>query len=109
MVDATKGLEPLNRPITAEERNLIEWLLRHGKPGSEHFLSQVDSLTVAWKCLCGCQTVNFALQGEAVAQAPENILADFLATVAGEDVGIILFQRGGHLSSLEVYSQAGTD
>jgi hypothetical protein len=76
-----KGLQPENRPVTAKERSLIEWLLRHGKPGSEQFLQQVA----------------------------EHILADYLATVKGEDVGVILFQRGGRLSSLEVYSQAGTD
>jgi len=109
MSDAKQGLEPLDRPITTEERSLIQWLLQHGKPGSERFLSQLDSLTVVSKCLCGCPTVNFALQGEAVSQAPENILADFLATEAGEDVGIILFQREGRLSSLEVYSQRGAD
>jgi hypothetical protein len=38
-----------------------------------------------------------------------HILADYLATVDGGDVGVILFQRGGRLSSLEVYSQAVTD
>jgi hypothetical protein len=53
--------------------------------------------------------VNFAREGELVIQEAENILADFLATVNGEDVGVILFQRGGRLSSLEVYSQGGTD
>ncbi len=39
----------------------------------------------------------------------KHIIADYLATVDGEDVGIMLFQRGGRLSSLEVYSQAGSD
>ena len=51
----------------------------------------------------------FAQEGESMAQDGEHILADYLATVNGEDVGVILFQRGGRLSSLEVYSQAGTD
>jgi hypothetical protein len=104
-----KGMESQNRPITAKERALIEWLLRHGNPGSEQFLPQLDSLVVVWKCLCGCPTVNFSREGESVPHEAEHILADYLATVDGADVGIILFQRGGRLSSLEVYSQAGTD
>ena len=104
-----KGLQPENRPVTEKERSLIEWLLRHGNPGSEPFLTQVGSLVVVSKCSCGCPTVYFAQEGESMAQDAEHILADYLATVNGEDVGLILFQRGGHLSSLEVYSQAGTD
>jgi hypothetical protein len=108
MDDAKKG-ESQHRPITVKERALIDWLLRHGNPGSDQFLKQLDSLVVVWKCSCGCPTVDFAREGELASHEAEHILADYLATVDGEDVGIILFQRGGHLSSLEVYSQAGTD
>ena len=107
MNDAKKG-ESQHRPITVKERALIAWLLRHGNPGSEKFIEQLDSLVVVWKCSCGCPTVNFQREGELVPH-DEHILADYLATVDGEDVGVILFQRGGRLSSLEVYSQAGTD
>jgi hypothetical protein len=108
MNDANKG-ESQHRPITVKERALIDWLLRHGNPGSEQFLEQLDSLVVVWKCSCGCPTVNFARDEKPVPHEAEHILADYLAIVDGEDVGIILFQSGGRLSSLEVYSQAGTD
>lgn len=108
MGTSANGTLPENRPATAKERSLVEWLLRHGNPGSEQFLKQVDSLVVVSKCSCGCPTVHFEQKGEPIAHA-ERILADFLATVDGQHVGIILFQREGRLSSLEVYSQAGTD
>ena len=109
MSTSAKGMKPENRPATSEERSLVEWLLRHGKPGAEQFLNQVESLVVVGKCFCGCPTVYFAQRGEPGAQGAEHILADYLATVNGEDVGVILFQTGGRLSSLEVYSQGGTD
>jgi hypothetical protein len=108
-VDDNKSLDAVNRPITEQEGLLIKWLLKHGVPGSEEFISQLDSLTVIWKCRCGCPTVNFALRGESVRSENKHILADYLATVDGQDVGVILFQREGRLSSLEVYSHAGTD
>jgi hypothetical protein len=108
-MNGVKKGELQHRPVTVKERALIDWLLRHGNPGSDQFLEQLDSLVVVWKCSCGCPTVNFAREGKPVPQEAEHILADYLATVDGEDVGIILFQRGGHLSSLEVYSQSGTD
>ena len=44
-----------------------------------------------------------------MAHDSEHILADILATAGEEAVGVILFQKGGRLSSLEVYSMAGTD
>ena len=108
MNDVKRG-ESQHRPITVKERSLIDWLLRHGNPSSKQFLEQLDSLVVVWKCSCGCPTVNFAREGKPVPHEAEHILADYLATVDGEDVGIILFQKEGRLSSLEVYSQAGTD
>jgi hypothetical protein len=109
MSTSMKGMQPENRPVTANERCLIEWLLRHGNPGSDQFLRQVDALVAVSKCSCGCPTVYFAQESGPVVQDAERILADYLATVNGEDVEVILFQRGGRLSSLEVYSQAGTD
>jgi hypothetical protein len=92
--DNNKNLDAVNRPITEQEGLLIKWLLEHGVPGSEEFISQIDSLTVISKCRCGCPTVNFALRGEPVVSENKRILADYLATVGGQDVGVILFQRG---------------
>ena len=108
MNDTKKG-EAQRRPIIAKEHALIDWLLRHGNPGSEQFLEQLDSLVVVWKCSCGCPTVNFAREGRPAPNESEHILADYLATMNGENFGIILFQREGRLSSLEVYSQTGTN
>lgn len=107
MNDVPKGLEPANRQITSQERDLIEWLLHHGVPGLDRFIEQVEALTVIWNCSCGCPTINFDVSSRSTEAEREVILADYLATVDGKDVGIILFQRGGRLSSLEVYSQAG--
>ena len=59
-----------NRPATAKERSLVEWLLRHGKP-VPNSLEQSESLVVVSKCSCGCPTVCFAQEGEAVAQGAE--------------------------------------
>jgi hypothetical protein len=109
MSDDNNSSQALKRPITEQEGQLIKWLLEHGAPGSNQFISQVDSLIVSSKCGCGCPTVNFVRQGECVESDNKHILADYLATVDGRDVGVILFQRQGRLSSLEVYSLAGTD
>jgi|SRR5882724_4892483 len=93
MSTSKKGMQPENRPVTAKERCLVEWLLQHGNPGADKFFKQVESLVVVSKCSCGCPTVNFAQQGDPVAQDAEHILADCLATANGEDVAVILYSK----------------
>jgi hypothetical protein len=109
MKDASGLFEAVSRPITEHEGQILKWLLQHGVPGSEQFMFQIDSLSVISKCTCGCPTVDFSLDGPPASSNCDRILADCLATVDGQDVGVILFQRNGRLRSLEVYSMAGSD
>ena len=90
-----KGMQTENRPATAKERSLVEWLLRHGKPGAEQFLKQSESLVGRLQMLLRVSNgVCFAQEGEAVAQGAEHILADYLAMVNGQkDVGAISFKE----------------
>jgi hypothetical protein len=107
--DTNKGLAPLNRPLTQNERNLIRWLLEHSNSNVDHLLSQLDRLSVVEKCTCGCPTVYFAVDGEPTSRKGERLIADYLAEVDGDGVGVMLFETKGKLSSLEVYSLAGSE
>jgi hypothetical protein len=109
MTKLGKGLEAANRRATGHEANLIRWLLAHGDKDAERFLSQIENLTVISQCNCGCPTIYFDLGSEATSRKGEQLISDYLATVEGKDVGVMLFEVGGRLSSLEVYSCAGTD
>jgi len=104
-----KGLESLKRSLTDHEKLLIRWLIEHGNPGSDQFLPQIDRLTVVGICKCGCPTVDFALDGDPVSQKGAKLISDHLAESDGESVGVMLFQTDGKISSLEVYSLAGSD
>jgi hypothetical protein len=104
-----KGLESINRDITPEETAVIMWLLQNGEPGSDRFVPQLKTLTVVSRCTCGCPTVYFGLENNPTSRKGERIISDQLGTADGQDVGVILFELNGLLSSLEVYSQAGTD
>ena len=103
------GFLALDRKLTRQERDMVRWLLEHGDPGADGLVPQIDRLTVIGKCECGCPTVDFALDGEAVPRKGEKIVSDFRAEVDGQDVGVMLFQTDGKISSLEVYSFAGSD
>jgi hypothetical protein len=104
-----KGLEAMRRAVTREEAAVIEWLLRHGEQGSDHFFAQIETLTIVSRCTCGCPTVYFELENNQASRKGEHLISDQLGTVDGEDVGVMLFELNGRLSSLEVYSCAGAD
>ena|SRR5271165_2211171 len=73
--------EPLERPLTQNERDLIRWMIKHADPRAAHLLSQIDRLSVATKCSCGCPTSDFALDGEVVPQKGERVVSDWPANV----------------------------
>jgi len=94
----------LDRPITSHERDVILWLIDHATPEHEQLAAQVESLRVVSKCTCGCPTVYFAVEGDPPTRKGEEVISDYVATVDGHGVGVMLFELNGHLSSLEVYS-----
>jgi hypothetical protein len=107
---SNKGLELLKRSLTQDERELIVWLVEHGTYKNRVQLkSQIDILSVHQRFTCGCPTIYFALNGMPVPRNGERLVSDHLATVDGEDVGVMLFETDGNLSSLDVYSCAGSD
>ena len=107
--EPTRFLEPIKRPLTDQEREVVVWLLEHSFKNTTDLLPQVERLTVASRCTCGCPTIDFALDGEPVNRKGEQLISDWLAEVDGAEVGVMLFQTNGKLSTLEVYSCAGSD
>ena len=108
MENAKEGLESQSRNVTDEEAELVRWLVEHGEPGCDRLLSQVKDLKVVSKCKCGCPTVYFALEGEGNSRKGERLVSDWLAKMNEELFGVMLFEVAGEISSLEVYSCAGT-
>ncbi|MFY3383166.1 hypothetical protein [Paracidovorax sp. MALMAid1276] len=104
MVDA-----PATRPLTKHERLLAQWMLEHGNAEASRFLPQLARAeATAWRCECGCASFNFKVAGEPEAPAGVNILGDFVAGEGEEMFGVFIFQSGGILSGLEVYSLAAS-
>jgi hypothetical protein len=104
--DTIQGMsEPETRPLTAEEHQLIKWMLEHG---SQDALSMLPQLALAGatssRCPCGCASLNLALEGKSSAEAgPMQIVADFVFGTEDRLSGIFLFEKGGMLAALEVY------
>ena len=99
-------IRPERRPLTEEERKLLEWLLTNGSPEAKPYLSQIANVNVVGKCTCGCPTIDLALGDRAQRKtAPSTILADFVGkSPEGVEVGVIVHAREREISELEVYA-----
>jgi hypothetical protein len=101
---------PLNRALTEHERDLVRWLIEHSfVENAARLLQQIDRLSVAAKCNCGCPTIDFALDGEPVPQKGSGFISDWLADVDGMPVYVQLWVSNDSISSLEVGSLPGSD
>ena len=102
----TSFIRPERRPLTPEERTLLEWVIDNGSADAKEYSPQLANVSVVGTCTCGCPTIDLALEGHDQRKtAPSKILADFVGTTPeGIAVGVILHAREGEISELEVYS-----
>lgn len=98
------------RPLTAEELQLLCWMFEHGSDDLRSFLPQIDGICAARSCKCGCPSIQLEVANSAPLgmDRGETVVGDFEGkTARGELVGVLLFQRAGRLTELEVYSLDG--
>lgn len=101
--------EPL-RLLTSDELNLLRWMMENGTVGLHTFYSQIEGLRVARSCSCGCPSVRLEVaEGAPLGKdCGDKLVGDFAGkTAQGDLVGVLLFQREGKLTELEVYSIDG--
>ena len=102
-------LEPL-RPLTFVELELLLWMFEHGSDDLRSFLPQIEGIRAARSCKCGCPSIRFEVAESASLGLDhgERVVGDFEGkTARGELVGVLLFQKAGKLTELEVYSMDG--
>jgi hypothetical protein len=104
-----KGMQPGIAPPLLRNARWSSGCCGMGNLVPNSFSNNQSLLSSSRNALAGVQRCALHKRAKRSLRGAEHILADYLAMVNGEDVGVILFQREGRLSSLEVYSQAGTD
>src|SRR5208283_5229999 len=98
----------MDRTLTPDEELLIRWMLEHGTPAAKAFLSQLEKAkATAWRCPCGCASVNLSIDGLPEPSGGLHILADFVFGTDEDLSGAFAFERSGVLAGLEVYGLAG--
>lgn len=95
---------PENRNLTAQEADLVRWLLEHGGDEARSFLPQLQDLRVASRCGCGCASIDFIPD----ALGAIHPFYDYQWRSADGDLfGIFVFSKRGVLAGLEVWSIDG--
>lgn len=95
---------PLDRPLSAEERSIAEWLLHNASKHGASYLPQLEAARITGQCSCGCPTVDLKISSETLRAEPvDNPVGDATGEVNGKMVGVMLLQSGGYLTCLEVY------
>lgn len=64
------------RPLSDEERALLEWLTANGAPSATRYAAQMPRASVVSRCGCGCPTLDLAVDGRKTSGASE-LIADF--------------------------------
>lgn len=96
-----------NRSMTVSERVLARWMLENGVPEARAFLAQLEEAEVTpWRCPCGCASINFQIKGHSPAPPGVHVLGDFLCGPLDAPAGAFIFESGGLLGGIEVYSLA---
>ena len=98
---------PAPRPLTTNERGLLDALLAHDFPGAPELRAQLDRTTATPGCTCGCGTLDLHVPADAVL-APAGGAAPVEGTVVGPDGrpvgGVLLFVEEGRLARLDISS-----
>ena len=98
---------PTVRPLNSAERRLIAWLLE--TESNAAYREQLSRAHVVSTCGCGCPSIDLALgDSREKRSGGSTILAEANGrSTEGALVGVMLHEREGELSELEVYCKDG--
>jgi hypothetical protein len=98
-------MNPVNRPLRADERALLAFLLSADFPGRHELRTQAETVIVTGECECGCGAIGLHVEtGLHAANVEKSIPIEAYA----DALDVLLFTRDGYLTSLEIVFYAQT-
>ena len=83
-------------------------MLENGSSEAIDYLPQIDLLEVsAWKCQCGCASVQFEMNGYKPPTGGLHPLAEFVFGSKEDCSGIFVYMQEGRLAGIEIYGLTG--
>jgi hypothetical protein len=94
--------------MTATEKSLLDAFLEHDFVGADVLRHDAANVKVVPSCGCGCGSIRFVLSDRdefpSVPEHPVPVEATVVADDRHPVGGLLLFEKGGRLRELEVYS-----
>jgi hypothetical protein len=99
------------RDLNNSEKELILWMLENGNDNSKEYINEIDKLSVASKCPCGCPSINFAYDHKELSyKNGMKPIADFIYKSKKANLcGAFLFLLENHVGGLDIYSIDGNE
>jgi hypothetical protein len=93
----------VRRPLTAEERAILDHLLTADFPGAVELRRQAAFAEVVGRCPCGCATIEVEVDTVRSPAAEVSDRAPVEALGRSQAFDLLLFVDEGYLSSVEIY------
>ena len=99
------------RPLSAEEKELLLFLLSHTNSDAAAFLPQVEETIVTGRCSCGCPTIDLKGpdQVEEIIHRSGPLVDASGKTSDNRHVGVLVWANRRQLTGLEVYNLSESD
>lgn len=98
----------VDRPLTADEATVVQWLLEHGDGDNREFLAQLKRARVVRLCPCGCANIDFSIDGKRPQHFAMHVLSDYeWRNNLGHLCGAFVFEQDGLLAGLDSWSIDG--
>lgn len=101
----------VDRALTKKELDLLAWLLENSKIDVKMLRSELDQISVAFECGCGCASIDFAINKVPVNQHNGfTVVSDYqYKSENGNLMGCFLFASENHLAGIDVWSIDGLE
>ena len=92
-----------DRSLSVHELEIVAWMLAHASRSLQHLADTTRTLRVVARCSCGCPSVDFEINGQALPNEP--LVEATGQTADGIEVGVILWGRRDAVTGLEFYER----
>src|SRR5258708_4923830 len=90
------------------ERDLAQWMLQHGGPEAQSFLSQLSAVRVSsWRCPCGCASLRIRVEGRPDPAPAIRVLAEYVIAFDDDFTTAGIYESDGTLGGIDLHSASG--
>ena len=101
----------VDRPLDKREWELLVWLIENGDDEAKTLTHELDQISVAFECGCGCASIDFAINKKPVDHSNGiSVVSEYqYKSEKGNLMGCFLFTAENHLAGIDLWSIDGQE